>query len=265
MGRHLLAALLAVCAAACATSPTGRRQLHLLSDDELGKLGAQAYAEMRQTTPVSKDAAASGYVECVARAVLAAAAREDGPPSWEVSVFEDATPNAFALPGGKIGVHTGMLEVAASEGQLAAVLGHEIAHVLARHPNERASQQLATQGALTVAGAAAGEGNAALLAILGAGAKVGVLLPFSRTQEREADLLGLDYMARAGFDPRESIQLWKNMERAGGGGTPQFLSTHPSGRTRIEDLSGAMSSALVLFEEARAAGRMPGCGPRAAR
>ena len=125
-----------------------------------------------------------------------------------------------------------------------------------------ASQQLATQGALTVAGAAAGEGNQALLAILGAGAQVGVLLPFSRTQEREADVLGLQYMARAGFDPRESIQLWKNMARAGGGGTPEFLSTHPSGSTRIQDLSNAMPEALALFEEARAAGRAPRCGAR---
>lgn len=259
---HRLVPLLALLAAACATSPTGRRQLQLLSDDELGKLGAQAYAEMRQKTPVSKDARAKAYVECVAQAVLAGAPRGSGPSSWEVSVFEDETPNAFALPGGKIGVHTGMLRVAENEHQLAAVLGHEVAHVLARHPNERASQQLATQGALTVAGAAAGEGNQALLAILGAGAQVGVLLPFSRTQEREADVLGLQYMARAGFDPRESIQLWKNMARAGGGGTPEFLSTHPSGSTRIQDLSNAMPEALALFEEARAAGRAPRCGAR---
>jgi predicted Zn-dependent protease len=247
-------------ALACVTSPTGRRQLRLLSDDELSQLGVQAFQDLKTKTPLSRDRRASAYVTCVAMAVLRGTPRGQGPASWDVALFEDDTPNAFALPGGKIGVHTGMLKVAENADQLAAVLGHEIAHVLAGHPNERASQQLATEGALTVVGAAAGEGGDTLLAVLGAGAQVGILLPFSRAQETEADVLGLQYMARAGFDPNAAVRLWRNMQRAGDGSPPEFLSTHPSDQRRIDELSRRVPDVLGLYQAARAEGRRPNCG-----
>ncbi len=172
------------------------------------------------------------------------------------------TPNAFALPGGKIGVNTGLLKVARTQGQLAAVIGHEIAHVLEGHANERVSAEFASQTALQAVSVVADASNpmyGQMVGLLGAGVQVGVMLPFGRKQEREADLLGLDLMATAGFDPRESIALWHNMSKAGGGQPPEFLSTHPSHGTRIRDLEQRMSSVMPLYEEAKAQGRRPRC------
>lgn len=180
-------------------------------------------------------------------------------------MFASDTVNAFALPGGKIGVYTGLLSVAETPSQLAAVMGHEVAHVLARHGNERVSQQVAvgeTMGLIEgwlSSGGGGGAGQQAAMALLGVGAKVGILLPFSRAHESEADAMGKTLMARAGFDPRESVTLWQNMGRAGNGGTPEFLSTHPSHDTRIRDLQEGMDAAVALYEESRAAGRVPQC------
>ena len=184
--------------------------------------------------------------------------------NWEITVFQDQSANAFALPGGKIGVHTGLLDVAANPDQLAAVIGHEIAHVQADHGNARMSAAYATQTGLAlaqmIAGAASQE-KQQLLSLLGLGAQVGVLLPYGRSQESEADRLGLEYMARAGFDPRESVNLWRNMAQAGGSKTPEFLSTHPSHGTRIENLQADMAGAVNLYEKARAQGKTPTCQP----
>jgi predicted Zn-dependent protease len=222
-------------------------------------MGVAAYAEAKKETPPSTDAKVNGYVKCVADAVTAEV--QKGPKEWEVTVFAKDQVNAFALPGAKIGVYTGLLDVAKTQDQLAAVIGHEVAHVLAKHGNERVSTAYATQTGLQllesmVGGASSDKRN--IMALLGVGAQVGVLLPFSRTQESEADLLGLDLMASAGFDPRASIALWKNMEAAGNGG-PEFLSTHPAHGTRIHDLEKRMAKALPLFEKARAQGKVPHC------
>ena len=251
----LVPALLAVLTSACTTSPTGRRQLQLLSDEQLAEQGALAFAEMKEQVPTSRDRGAERYVRCVTDAVLGALP-ESARRSWEVALFEEPTPNAFALPGGKIGVHTGLLQVASNQGQLATVLGHEVAHVIAGHSNERASREIATAGVIGVIGVVAGEGAGQ---IAGAGAQLGLLLPFSRTQESEADVIGLVYMSDAGFDPRESVALWRNMEKAGGGSPPQFLSTHPSGGTRIKDLEARMPEALERWRAARSSGRRPAC------
>lgn len=246
---------LALLAAACATSPTGRRQLQLLSDQQLAEQGALAFAEMKEQVPLSHDRRAERYVRCVADAVLGALP-ETARRGWEVALFEDPTPNAFALPGGKIGVQTGLLDVAVNQDQLAAVLGHEVAHVIAGHSNERASREIATAGVIGVIGAVAGEGAGQ---VAGVGAQLGLTLPFSRTQESEADVIGLVYMADAGFDPRQSVELWRNMAKAGGGSPPEFLSTHPSGGTRIKDLEAGMPDALVRWRAARDSGRSPHC------
>lgn len=252
--------VLAASVTACATSPLGRTQLRLLPEAELAEMGAAAYTEMRRKTPAEPDAAVNAYVRCVADAITAELATRQ---KWEVTVFRDDSANAFALPGGKIGVHSGLLDVAKDQHQLATVIGHEVAHVLAAHANERISTAYAAEAGVQLATiAAAGgstQGGRQMYALLGLGAQVGVLLPFSRAQEREADLLGLDLMAKAGFDPRRSVDLWHNMAAAGGPKPPEFLSTHPSSGTRIRELETRLGTAMPLYEQARAAGKSPRC------
>lgn len=248
--------LVAAALAACSKSPTGREQLLLNEKEQLDAMGVQAFAEMRAKVPEATDAAVNDYVRCVAYAITDQV--PDKSTAWEVVVFEDDTPNAFALPGGKMGVYTGMLKVAKNQDQLAAVLGHEVGHVLAQHGNERVSQQTLTNLGLAVV-AGSGYADAATMQALGLGAQIGILLPYSRTHESEADIIGLDLMAQAGFDPRESVQLWKNMEKSGGGAPPEFLSTHPSSGTRIDNLLGKMAGALKKYNAARAKGRKPDC------
>lgn len=255
----VLAALLLT---ACATSPTGRTQLTLLPESQMSAMGDQAFQEMQKETPKETDPELNAYVNCVAQAVTAEAGGDV--ERWDVVLFKDDAVNAFALPGGHIGVYTGLLKAAKNQDQLATVLGHEVAHVLAQHGNERVSQGIATQQAVALIGGMVGGSNggkrATTLALLGLGAQVGVLLPFSRLQESEADRIGLDIMARAGFDPRASVQLWENMAAAGGDGPPQFLSTHPAHGTRIKDLQARMDEVLPLYEAARQGGKRPRCG-----
>lgn len=249
--------------AACATTATGRKQLTLMPNDELQAMGAQAFEELKREQPTENDTATVQYVRCVARRL--AKQVDDKADHWEVVVFEDETPNAFALPGGYIGVHTGLLHVAKTPDQLAAVIGHEIAHVTQQHSNERVSQAFLAQGGLAAASVAlddgASESRAIAMAALGLGVQYGVLMPFSRTQESEADVVGLDYMAKSGFDPRAAIELWRNMAAAGSGAPPEFLSTHPSEASRIQRLSEHLDGALELYDEARESGQAPSCQP----
>lgn len=253
---ELAALLILVALSGCATSPTGRNQLLVYPADQLDAMGIQAFEEMRKQTPVETDPAINRYVRCVADAIVDQV--DDKDTKWEVVVFKDDTPNAFALPGGKMGVYTGMLKVAENQDQLASVLGHEVGHVLAQHGNERMSHQQLTNVALA---AAAGSGyvDTATMQALGLGAQIGVLLPYSRTHESEADVIGLELMSEAGFDPRESVQLWKNMAQAGGGAPPEFLSTHPANTTRIDNLLSQMADALSVYNDARAKGNKPDC------
>lgn len=249
---------------ACETTPTGRRQLLLFPGEQVAQMGEAAYAQMRQKERVIRDQPVSRYVECVARAVTAVVPAPQGGGNWDVTVFQEDQVNAFALPGGNIGVYAGLLKVARTPAQLAAVIGHEIAHVQAEHPNARLSTQYATEAGLALIQALS-QGTAVesrnIMALLGLGAQVGILLPFSRAQETEADILGLRYMAAAGFDPQAAVELWQNMAQAGGGGVPVFLSTHPSGAQRIETLRKNMPEALALYQKAQAAGRKPACQP----
>ena len=260
--RILFCAFFAFAFSACATSPTGRSTLKLYSPGQMDNLGAQSFEELKKQTPQSKDPALTRYVHCIAGAVTATlgAGQSSG---WEVLVFADDTANAFALPGKKIGVHTGLLAVAKNQDQLAAVLGHEVGHVLAGHANERISASQASGLGLEVVsimlGGGSTPGRQAILQGLGLGAQFGVLLPFGRAHESEADKIGLEMMARAGFDPRESVQLWRNMARAGGGQPPEWASTHPSHETRISQLEEGIPQALQLREEALGRGRRPNC------
>lgn len=256
----LLAGLLLV--ASCASSPLGRSQLVLFPESRLAEMGTLAYQELRTNTPASNNGRANDYVNCVARAIIDANPALSS-QNWEITLFEDDQANAFALPGGKLGVYTGMLAVAENQDQLAAVVGHELAHVVARHGNERVSANFASQTALQVAAIAAGGASGAknqLFGLLGLGAQVGVLLPFGRAQESEADLLGLDYMANAGFRPAEASNLWRNMAKASGGSNqPAFLSTHPSAENRIKKLDERTQNLTPVAQAARTAGRNPRC------
>ncbi|ALG68135.1 M48 family metallopeptidase [Beggiatoa leptomitoformis] len=245
----------------CVTSPTGRSQLAFMPTDEMDKMGVQAFDNIKQDTPLSTDKRKQAYVTCIANAIVRVS--NSNVKNWEIAVFDDAAVNAFALPGGKIGVYTGLLPVANNQHQLAAVIGHEVGHVLAQHGNERTSQQTAVQLGMSVTQALISDPQSQTaqmaMAALGVGAQYGILLPYGRTQESEADVIGLQLMASAGFDPRQSIPLWQNMAAASQGQPPEFLSTHPSHENRIQGLSNAMPQALKLYENAKRQGQNPNC------
>ena len=260
---QLLATLLLVTMlSACATSPEGRRQLKLLPDEQIDAMGVESFARIKQQTPATQDPKIQAYVECIARQIIPQVRQQPDAAAWEVVVFDDSQANAFALPGYKIGVYTGLLEYARNQHQLAAVMGHEIAHVIAGHGNERVSEQLAAQAGMTAAAILLGEqqdsNTQLILAGLGLGVQYGIILPFSRAHESEADLIGLELMAKSGFKPEESVSLWQNMSQSGLS-PPELLSTHPSGDTRIRQLRERMPKADKLYRQAQASGKRPDC------
>jgi predicted Zn-dependent protease len=236
--------------AACQTAPiTGRQQFIAVSERESLQLGADAYRQILAKSRVSRDSQMSAAVDRVVSRLAGQANRPDF--RWEYTLIEDPTPNAFALPGGKIGVHTGIFKVARNDAQLAAVLAHEIGHVMANHSAERITRQMAVQAGLSVAGLAS-PSLAQYSDLLVQAATLGLVLPFTREQESEADTIGTIYMARAGYDPREAIALWRNFAAEGGNKPPEFLSSHPADSTRIRNLETLMPRAL---SEYRPAGR----------
>jgi predicted Zn-dependent protease len=248
MKRQILVACMAASCltglAGCATNEDlGRSQFILVGEDELAKASEQAWGETLKQGKVSPNAALRSRVEMVGLRVMIAARLTNR--KWDYVVFEDERPNAFVLPGGHVGVTTGLLSLVQNDDQLAAVLGHEAAHVVAKHAAERYSQELATQAALVGAQAAAGSSSTigrGIASYGGLGAQLGVLLPFSRKHELEADRLGVDYMVKAGFRPRESITLWKLMAAKGGTSRPEFASTHPSDASRAAALEAYITS-----------------------
>ncbi len=256
--RTMIILLMLVMMTACATSPTGRSQLIFMPDDEVDAMGLQAFDNLKSEKSINRNVQENAFVQCIADAIT----REVG-GDWEVVVFEDETLNAFALPGNKIGVHTGMVDMVDNQDQLASVIGHEVGHVLAKHSNERMSQKLGAQVGVSLIAAVAAPQTAlgqTAVSLLGVGAQYGVIMPFSRLHESEADNIGVELMAKAGFDPRESITLWQKMAQASQGAQPiEFLSTHPSHATRIEDLQALMPQAMVLMQQAHAAGKNPRC------
>ena len=248
----------------CETNPyTGRSQLLMTSVSEEIQMGAQAYDQVksdpkmrpsqdpREIEPVKRVAAR--IVEAAKRSKYAEMARQ---LQWEVTVIkDDKTANAFALPGGKMAVYTGIFPMAKTEAGLAAVMGHEVVHALARHGAERMSQGQVTNAGLQIVGAAAGAAGKggmlgqAAMAAFGVGAQVGVLLPFSRKHESEADYVGILLAAEAGYDPREAIALWERMgQMSGGGAQAEFMSTHPSHETRISLLKKWMPEAMAIYQ-----------------
>lgn len=268
MKPFLLAIAIAAAVTGCATtiSPTGRTQyVGAVSQQQLNQLGAQAFAQLKAQKPQSNDSRQTGYVRCVVSGIVRELPANWQGTGWETAVFVDKEPNAFALPGGKVGVYTGIFSVARNQDQLAAVIAHEIGHVVSRHHDERITRQAGAQGALQVVGALLGSryGQGAANAAVQGGsvlAQTGFLLPGSRAQENEADVVGQQLMAKAGFDPREAVNLWQNMIAAGGGRPPQWLSTHPDPQSRLGELRSRAAGLLPTYEQARAAGRRPNCG-----
>lgn len=242
--------------ASCATIPvSGRRSFNIIPEDQEMTLGVEAYKEIRSKATLSKDAAATNLVRRVGERIARASDRPDY--AWEYTLIDDPkTQNAFCLPGGKVAVYTGLLPVTQNETGLAVVLGHEIAHAIAKHGAERMSQELLLSlGGQTLEMAMQkkpAETRQAILQAFGLGATYGAILPFGRSQESEADRIGLIYMARAGYDPKEALAFWKRMEAASGGKQPpQFLSTHPSHETRIQDLEKWMPEAEGIFKSSQ--------------
>jgi predicted Zn-dependent protease len=247
----------------CETNPyTGRSQLLMTSVSQEMQMGAQAYDQVKSDPKIrpSQDPREVEPVKRVAAQIIEAAKRSKYAEmaqqfQWEVTVIkDDKTANAFALPGGKMAVYTGIFPMARTEAGLAAVMGHEVVHALARHGAERMSQGQVTNAGLQIVGGAAGAAGRggmlgqATMAALGVGAQVGVLLPFSRKHESEADYVGILLAAEAGYDPREAIALWERMgQMSGGGGQAEFMSTHPSHETRISQLKKWMPEAMAVY------------------
>ena len=263
MKRLILSAILVASVAGCATttSSTGRKQyVGGVSESQLNQLGAQAFVEAKAKGPLSNDAKQNAYVRCVVSALVRQLPAQGQSVGWETAVFANQEPNAFALPGGKVGVNTGIFSVARNQDQLAAVLAHEIGHVIERHHDERITRQMGASGAVQLLGALAGDYGS--LATQGGGllAQTGFLLPGSRVQETEADVVGQRLMANAGFDPAQAVDLWQNMIAAGGGRPPEWLSTHPNPQSRIQELRTRAATLAPAYQQARAGGRAPKCG-----
>jgi len=230
----------------------GQAQL-FVTEKEIERQSRVQWMMMKRQMPLAPSPRIQSYVECVANSIIAILPTEYGDLAWEVVVFDDESINAFAMPGGKVGVFTGILRIADTPDALAAVIGHEIAHLTSDHVMERAKRQSRTELGVLLGNAATGMGD-----ILRTGAALGLTLPYGRKQESEADVVGLEYMAKAGYDPRASIYLWKNMSGARQS-PPEFLSTHPSDDRRLDDLVKSLRPALIEYNAAREAGRIPSC------
>jgi predicted Zn-dependent protease len=230
---------------------TGRASHVGMSTQQESALGLQTYQQVVSQSQTIDSGAEFETVKRVARRLAGATGGAGKDFDWKVSLIRDGKQNAFCLPGGKIVVYTGMIPVAQNEAGLATVLGHEMAHATSRHGAQRVLQQNLAQTAMTGVAASLSDMDydkqRVVMGALGAGAEFGVLMPFGRKHESEADEIGLTYMARAGYDPQESIRFWKRMEQTGRAQPPEFLSTHPSHGTRVAQLEALMPKALEEY------------------
>jgi predicted Zn-dependent protease len=223
-----------------------------MSDNQLNQVGADSFSKLKSNQRISGNQTMTARVQCVSKHILRAMGEH--PSAWEVVVFDGKEVNAFATPGNKIGVYTGMLAFVDNDDQLAAVIGHEVGHVIARHSNERASMSMVSDIGLQVAGSVAGQYGVdpnIVGSLGGMGLQYGVMLPFSRTQETEADIIGIDLMAKAGFRPEESVRLWQKMAASGQSRPPELLSTHPSPGSRIQDLRNRLPKAQAIYQRSQ--------------
>jgi predicted Zn-dependent protease len=252
MKKFILPVLIFV--AACATVPyTNRRQLSLIDEGQASKMGEEAYAQVLKENPRSDNAQYQAMIKSVGERISLAANKPDF--KWEFNVLKSTQVNAFCLPGGKVAFYDSIIPICKDETGVAVVMGHEVAHALANHSAERMSQGLGAELVGQVLGAGLSKASPAIqqnvMQLYGLGANYGVILPFSRQQESEADHIGLILMSKAGYDPRAALAFWERMESTGGQAPPEFLSTHPSGSTRIAQIKQWLPEVLPLYEQSK--------------
>ncbi|TIC80582.1 M48 family metallopeptidase [Crenobacter intestini] len=252
--------LLSACESTTASGAVGanRKQLLLVSTQEVNAASAQSYRQQlvkaRQAGVLNRDARQARRVNAVAQRLIAEVGvfrPEARGWQWEVNVFASPELNAYCMPGGKIGVYSGLIDrLSLTDAELAAVISHEIAHALREHSREQVSQEFAKQQGIALAGAVLGldAGTQDLVQLVG---QYSLSLPFSRRMEKEADLMGLELMARAGYDPNAALSIWRKMEAAGGSGGPEWMSTHPSGTSRIAEMQQMLPQVMPYYRAAR--------------
>ncbi|MCB0308781.1 MAG: M48 family metalloprotease [Bdellovibrionales bacterium] len=237
--------------AGCVKIPeTGKSAFIITTPSQETQLGEEGYKEVLKESKINKDPRLNAMIQRVGKKIAAEANQKDF--KWEFTIIESKEQNAWCMPGGKVAFYTGILPHLKNEAGMAAVMGHEVAHAILRHSGQRISQQYGTNIILGVlsAGLSNSQHKEGIMTALGAGATLGVILPFSRSHESEADIVGLKYMAKAGYDPMEAVRFWERFKAAGGGAPPEFLSTHPSGDTRIHDLKAKMPEAMNWYNSA---------------
>jgi predicted Zn-dependent protease len=237
---------------ACSTVPyTGRSQLMMTSQAEENKMGQEAWRGVLQKEKISKNKKYTAAVKRVGKRIAAVSDRPDF--KWEFKTFDSEQANAFCLPGGKVAVYTGIFNYISNDAELAAVMGHEVGHAIARHGGERVSQGMFQQaGAKGVAVAAGSKYREMALMAYGIGSNLGVMLPYSRTHEYEADHIGIMLMAKAGYDPRNAITFWQKFSKASTTNSfTEYLSTHPMGEHRVEQLKKLLPEAMKLYRKAK--------------
>ena len=243
----------------CSTvTETGRSQLMLVSPAQEAQMGLSAFDQIKKDEKISTDPAVNARIQRIGKRIAASVGRDIPNAQWEFVVFDSPTVNAFALPGGKVGVYAGLIKLAASDDEIAIVMGHEIAHVTSRHGAERTSQDSLISGVGLAASLGMGYKNvdpakqALVMQAYGIGSQVGFALPYSRLHESEADAVGLRFAAGAGYDPRAAVTFWQKMAKQGGEKPPEFLSTHPSDATRIANLQALAPQYQALYEQSKA-------------
>ncbi len=252
----------------CTTVPvTGRHELNFVSADQELQLGLSSFDQLKKDTPINHDPAVNALVQRVGQRIAQVASKDLPDAKWEFVVFESKEANAFCLPGGKVGVYTGILPITQNDAGLATVLGHETGHAVAHHSASRMSQAMLTQGVGQLAGTYVGSTKYAqyqnlFISLYGVGSQVAVELPYSREQESEADHIGLIYMARAGYDPKEAVAFWQrfaayNQQQGGGQNSffAKFLRTHPVDEVRIRQLQGWLPEAEAEYAKSPLRGR----------
>jgi predicted Zn-dependent protease len=257
----LLCVCLSVALVGCATDSREHKAGSPIDDDAMAGIGATAFDQLKLKGQLSADYDSQSFLRCVADNLIAELPAEDQAVRWEMLVFEDAGADAYALPGGKIGVHREMLALVSNESQLAALIAHELGHLGERHSAQQLAGEFSTESAVAAVQTFRGDQSPALsrsaYALLGLGNRVGMPRPYSREHEAQADAAALNLMARAGYTPTAAPQLWRTLAEQPG--SVPWLATHPDPDRHVEALEASLDAAVIEFENARANGRQPIC------